>query len=86
MTESPIEHDETVDLSHKHTKRDADTLMALGLFMFVLSVPVLLGTLFEPRLVPEGLINIGAGGILMAIAVGFLVRGSRMRKRVRGDS
>lgn len=32
---------------HDHTKRDAESLLAIGLFLVVLSVPVFIGTFFE---------------------------------------
>jgi hypothetical protein len=70
-------------MSDHHTKRDGETLIALGLFLAVLGVPVILGIFWEPpgfvRWVSAvcGLLLMGSGGAFMAKGVSLL-------KRVRG--
>lgn len=62
------------ELEHHHTRRDAATLMALGIFITVLAVPVLAGTFWAQRF-HAAVVNIGAGVVLLGIGIGFIVRG-----------
>ncbi len=63
-----------------HPHRDAETLMMLGGFMAILAVPVLFGTFFDEssRAI---IVNVAAGTLLLAIGVGFFLRGRAKRKR-----
>ena len=64
-----------------HTKRDSETFIALGLFMVVLAVTVLVGTFYA--VTPEGMtVNFGAGIVLLAIAIGFIWRGFIIKRRL----
>ena len=66
---------------HEHTRRDAETQIALGAFIAILAVPVLIGTLWATSTV-AGVVNLAAGGILFFIGLGFLVYGLRGMKRL----
>lgn len=65
MSEEPV--------GHRHTKRDAESLRALGIFLVVLAVAVLIGTFWADTTM-QALINVGAGLIVGGIGVGMLVR------------
>ncbi len=64
---------------HHHTRRDAETLLALGLFMTVLSIAVLIGTFWAERQ-HAMIINAVAGLVLFAIGAGFILRGWIVKK------
>jgi len=59
---------------HHHTVRDAETLLALGIFIVALALPVLVGTFFA-----KGshaiVVNILAGAALLIIGIIFTLRG-----------
>ena len=61
-------------IGSKHTKRDAEILCALGTFVVVLSVPVLIGTIWAEGAV-AALINVAAGLIVGGIGVAMILRG-----------
>ena len=61
-------------------KRDAETQIALGLFIFVLSLPVLLGTIWADRFHAQ-IVNVIAGVVLLAIGAGLFWYGWRRRAR-----
>lgn len=58
----------------QHTKRDADILQMLGIFLVVLAVPVLIGTFWAEGAF-ERTINILAGLIIGIIGAGMILRG-----------
>ena len=58
----------------RHTKRDAEILTVLGIFLVVLAVPVLIGTIWAEGAVPM-LINVAAGLIVGGIGVAMILRG-----------
>jgi hypothetical protein len=60
----------------RHTQRDREVLIALGTFLIVLSVPVLIGTFFEEGLVPS-IVNVVAGLVILGIGAGMVWRGRR---------
>ena len=62
-----------------HTKRDGETMEALGLFMSILSVPVLIGTLSANTGV-EMAVNLTAALVLAAIGAAFFLRGRKYKK------
>ena len=59
---------------HLHTRRDGETLVALGLFMGVLAAPVLLGTFWAGGGFPA-LVNFIGGALLGIVAGLFIWRG-----------
>lgn len=63
-----------------HDKRDAETLIALGLFMVVMATPVILAT---PWAGPpyDQVVNFGAGATLLAIGVAMLYKGRRGKRK-----
>ena len=61
-------------LGDAHLRRDGETLLALGGFMTVLSIPVLIGTAFAVR-EHAMIVNAVAGGVLLLAGLGFLFRG-----------
>lgn len=60
----------------RHTQRDREVLTALGIFLVVLSIPVLIGVFFEEGLVPS-IVNGVAGVVLMGIGAAMIWRGRR---------
>jgi hypothetical protein len=62
-----------------HTKRDAETLFVLGLFVTVLAVPVLIGTIWAQTGI-QTVVNLVAGIILLGIGVGMVLRGRSVGK------
>ena len=66
MSEKPV--------AGRHTKRDAEILLVLGIFLVVLAVPVLIGTIWAEGAVPM-LINVAAGLIVGGIGVAMILRG-----------
>ena len=67
-------------MNEPHPHRDAETLMMLGGFMVILAVPVLFGTIFAESS-RAMVVNVAAGGLLLAIGVGFFLRGRAKWKR-----
>ncbi len=63
--------------------RDASTAFILGGFFLLFSLPVLAGT-FYSELSIDRIINVCAGLIIMAVGMGFVLRGNVLRRRVRG--
>ena len=68
---------------HLHyTKRDAETQTALGIFISVISIPVLIGT-FWSRNDPRAMaINAIAGFVLLAIGIALVVWGRKTIKKI----
>ena len=60
----------------RHTQRDREVLTALGIFLVVLSIPVLIGTFFEEGLIPS-IVNVVAGVVLLGIGAAMVWRGRR---------
>ncbi len=76
QTEHPVPEAHT-----QYTKRDAETQMALGTFVSVIAIPVLIGTLWAKTGMQVG-INIAAGGILLAIGVAMALWGWNAKRKV----
>ena len=64
-----------------HTKRDAETQTALGLFISLLSVLVLIGT-FWAESARAMVVNAVAGTVLLGIGVGMIVWGRITARRL----
>lgn len=67
---------------HLHyTKRDAETQTALGIFISVISIPVVIGTFWAqtPRAM---VVNAIAGCVLLAIGITLVVWGRRTIKKI----
>lgn len=60
----------------RHTQRDREALIALGIFLIVMSIPVLIGTFFETGTAPR-VVNVASGLVLMGIGVIWVIRGRR---------
>lgn len=65
----------------KHTRRDAETLIALGLFMVVMALPVMLGTIWAGHGFSQA-VNFIAGFVLFAIGAGMCYKGRRDMRRL----
>jgi len=64
-----------------HTKRDSETMMVLGAFMTILSIPVLIGTIWAGSSIAK-VVNAAAGLILGVIGVLFFLRGRAIGKKL----
>lgn len=67
---------------NNHQKRDAETNIVLGAFITILGIAVLAGTFFA-QTTRAVTVNAIAGGILIAIGIGFFVVGSRAYKKLK---
>jgi len=56
-------------------KRDGETNIAVGLFLFALGVPVMIGTIWALDRPRAAFINALCGGILMLIGAGVVLYG-----------
>jgi len=70
-----------VSSDNKHQKRDAETNIALGGFIALLSIAVLAGTLFAESSHAR-VVNAIAGLILLAVGAGFLLTGMKAHKKL----
>ena len=67
---------------HLHyTKRDAETQTALGIFISVISIPVVIGT-FWAQTTRAMVVNAIAGCVLLAIGVTLVVWGRKTIKKI----
>lgn len=64
---------------NKHLKRDGETMILLGIFLAVLAVPVLIGTLWSNSAVAAA-VNAGASIALFGVAGAFYWRGRKLYK------
>ncbi len=65
----------------EHTRRDAETQILLGGFIFILGVPVLIGTWWAESTASR-LVNVAAGLVLLVIGAAFLMYGRSWLKRL----
>ncbi|MCA9426802.1 MAG: hypothetical protein H6752_16975 [Candidatus Omnitrophica bacterium] len=65
----------------EHSRRDAETQTVLGIFITVMSIPVLVGTLFAQRS-HAMVVNVVAGLALLAVGVIMMVAGIRGTKKL----
>lgn len=68
-------------MGSEHTKRDAETLWALGIFLVVLSIPVFVGTLFADAFVPA-LVNLASAFAISGIGALMIWRGRWTKKHL----
>jgi hypothetical protein len=67
---------------HLHyTKRDAETQTALGIFISVISIPVVIGT-FWAQTTRAMAVNAIAGCVLLAIGITLVVWGRKTIKKI----
>lgn len=66
--------------SHHYTKREAETQMVLGIFLSVIAVPVLIGTLWADT-GHAMVVNAVAGIVLLGIGIGLAVWGRITAKK-----
>lgn len=59
-----------------HTRRDAETLIALGLFMVVMALPVMLGTFWAGHGFTQA-VNFLSGFVLFGVGAGMCYKGRR---------
>ena len=69
----------------KHLRRDAESQTMLGIFVTVLSVPVMIGTFWAESL-RQIVVNLAAGVILMAIGIAVVAWGRVTARRAREQS
>ena len=65
----------------EHTRRDAETQILLGAFIFILGIPVLIGTWWGET-TAQRIVNVAAALALLAIGTGFLLYGRNWFKRL----
>lgn len=64
----------------KHRQRDAETLIALGLFLAVLGFPVVLGIFWEPAGLARWVSGV-SGALLIVAGLGFCYKGRSFLRR-----
>ena len=69
------------DAAGEHTKRDAESILAIGIFLDVLAVPVFIGTFFEDDSFAQ-VVNVLAGLAIFTIGSLMIWRGVRTRRRI----
>jgi uncharacterized membrane-anchored protein len=65
----------------EHTRRDAETQMLLGGFVFLLGIPVLIGTLWAET-TAQMVVNLIAALVLLGLGGGFFLFGRRWLKNL----
>ena len=80
MSDLQKKEDRKQELRH----RDAETQLALGIFVIVISIPVLLGTIWADRS-HAAVVNVIAGSVLLVIGVGLAYFGMRSRARMAAE-
>ena len=85
MSDTPKQDIEAVELDQedRFARRDAETQMALGFFVSVIAVPVIIGTFWSDRLMAQ-VVNAGAGTVLLAIGAGMFLFGLSRYKKLKG--
>ncbi|HEO72677.1 MAG TPA: hypothetical protein ENN80_15575 [Candidatus Hydrogenedentes bacterium] len=80
------ERENPYDAEHdpKHLKRDSESQTMLGIFVTVLSVPVLIGTFWAEN-TRQVVVNIAAGVVLMLIGIGVTTWGRVTARRAREE-
>lgn len=58
----------------EHTRRDAETALLLGGFVFIMSIPVLIGTFFAQQTHAQ-IVNFIAGIVLLGVGAGIAAWG-----------
>ncbi len=64
----------------RDTLRGGETMIAIGLFMVVMAVPVLFGTIYAENFRAQ-VVNVVSGLVILAIGAGYVLRGWIVRKR-----
>ncbi|MCK5861259.1 MAG: hypothetical protein KAH38_02155 [Candidatus Hydrogenedentes bacterium] len=68
-------------------KRDSEMNIAVGLFLFVLGIPVSIGTFWALDRPNAAIVNAVCGGVLLLIGAGVIAYGWRgIRKAAKNDS
>lgn len=77
--ENKPETGQTPQDPHQHTRRDAETQIALGIFVTAISLPVLLGTFWADSL-KAVVVNVAAGLVLLGVGVAMALWGVMTRR------
>ena len=64
-----------------HTQRDGETLLALGIFLVVLGLPVMVGTLWADTSI-QRIVCALAGIVIFGIGAAMAFHGKRVLKRL----
>ncbi len=64
-----------------HTERDSATFLILGIFIFLLGIPVTVGVLWEGDMHARVITAI-SGAALFTVGLGMLARGVVLRRRL----
>lgn len=82
--EIDINKESEIQAAKDMKKRDGETNMAVGIFLFVLGIPVLIGTMSAMDKPKAALINAVCGIVLLALGAGITAYGWRgFRKATR---
>lgn len=72
------------DRKQELRKRDAETQMALGIFVVVIALPVLVGTFWADR-THAAVVNVTAGLVLLGVGAALALFGMRARARMAAE-
>ncbi len=82
MPEQDVEAAEQ-DPKDRFARRDAETQMALGFFVSLIAVPVIIGTIWADRLSAQ-VVNAASGTVLLVIGVGMFCFGYSKFRKLKG--
>ncbi len=79
MSTNEVPAEKVKEEEKQFQQRDAETQLVLGLFVFILSIPVMLGAHWANN-THAMIVNLVAGGVLLLVGLTMLVRGIRGKK------
>ena len=79
MTEDSEKHAESV--REQHTQRDAETQTVIGVFVIVMAIPVLIGTVWAEK-THAMIVNAIAGLVLLTVGVVIFKLGRRTARKM----
>jgi hypothetical protein len=71
----------TTPASAEHTARDAETQLVLGIFIAVISIPVIIGTLWADTKAAMT-VNLIAGIVLLGAGIGLMLVSRRTKSKL----
>ncbi len=83
MSDMPNNEPVEQDQEDRFARRDAETQMALGFFVSIIAVPVIIGTIWADRFIAQ-VVNASSGVVLLAIGAGMFLFGYSKFRKLKG--